>query len=142
AFGLPVAIDERFIELDYGGFDLQPLSEVPAETWAAWRSDPDFRPPDGETFNELATRVNAGLDDLLERAATEDVVVLSHVSPVKAAVAWALGCPISISWRCYVAQAAITEIGVARGGPSLRLFNGVSHLAEIGEPGSGPTGGA
>lgn len=131
AFGQPVTVDDRFIELDYGQFDLKPLSDVPAEVWAAWRSDPDFRPPDGETFNELAARVTAGLDDLAARAATEDVVVVSHVSPIKASLAWALGCPITISWRCFVAQASIMEIGVSRGIPSLRLFNRVSHLDDI-----------
>lgn len=128
AFGSPVEIDDRFIELDYGEFDLKPLADVPAEVWAAWRSDADFRPPGGETFNELAARVNAGLDALAEQAAEEDVVVVSHVSPIKAAVAWALGASIGISWRCFVAQASITEIGMTRGVPSLRMFNGVTHL--------------
>lgn len=128
AFDMPVVVDDRFIELDYGDFDLKPLADVPAEVWAAWRSDADFRPPNGETFNELAARVNAGLDDLLEQATEQDVVVVSHVSPIKASVAWALGCSIDISWRCFVAQAAITEIGVSRDVPSLRMFNGVAHL--------------
>jgi broad specificity phosphatase PhoE len=131
AFGLPVTTDDRLVELDYGEFDLRPLKEVPAETWAAWRSDSDFRPPGGETLNELAGRVNAALSDLVAEAKEGDVVVVSHVSPIKAAVAWALQCPIDISWRCYVAQASITEIGVSGPAPSLRLFNGVSHLDDL-----------
>ncbi|MEZ5229356.1 MAG: histidine phosphatase family protein [Acidimicrobiales bacterium] len=47
---------ERLIELDYGDFDLRPLAEITPETWAAWRADPNFRPPNGETLVELATR--------------------------------------------------------------------------------------
>lgn len=128
AFGLPVETDERLMELDYGDFDLQPLSEVPAETWAEWRSDTDFRPPGGETLNELAARVFPVLDELAETARDSNVVVVSHVSPIKASVAWALQCSMGISWRCFVAQASITEIAVTDNGPSLRLFNGVSHL--------------
>ncbi|MEM7275179.1 MAG: histidine phosphatase family protein [Actinomycetota bacterium] len=131
AFGQPVRIDERLIELDYGDFDLTPMSEVPAETWARWRADADFRPPGGETLSELASRVGAALDELAEEAADRDVVVVTHVSPIKAGVAWALGCPIDISWRCYVAQASITEIGAGRAGPSLRSFNAVGHLDGI-----------
>lgn len=131
AFGLPVTTDDRLIELDYGDFDLKPLSEIPAETWAEWRSDSDFRPPGGETLNELGTRVFAALDELATSATTRDVVVVSHVSPIKAAVAWALQSPMSISWRCFVAQASITEIGISQNGPSLRLFNAVSHLGAI-----------
>ncbi|MGI9598865.1 MAG: histidine phosphatase family protein [Acidimicrobiales bacterium] len=132
AFGLAVETDDRLVELDYGEFDLKPLSEVPAEVWARWRSDSDFRPPGGETLNELGARVFAALDELARSAVERDVVVVSHVSPIKAAVAWALQSPMAISWRCYVAQASITEIGVTANGPSLRLFNGVAHLDTVG----------
>ena len=33
AFGLPIEIDQRFIELDYGDFDGMLQKEVPATTW-------------------------------------------------------------------------------------------------------------
>lgn len=128
AFGAEVEIDERLIELDYGEFDLVPLRDIPAEVWRQWREDPDFRPPGGETLRELAGRVSAALDAVVERAADEDVVVVSHVSPIKASLAWALGVGIEISWRSFVAQASITEIGITPNGPSLRMFNRVSHL--------------
>lgn len=131
AFGRDVTTDDRLVELDYGDFDLRPLSEVPAETWARWRADSDFRPPGGETLNELRRRVFAALDELTDEAVESDVVVVSHVSPIKAAVAWALNCEMGISWRCFVAQASITEIAMSATGPSLRLFNGVSHLEGI-----------
>ena len=133
AFGLPVTTDDRLVELDYGEFDLRPLSEIPAETWARWRTDSGFRPPGGETLDELGARVVAALDDVAAAATDRDVVVVSHVSPIKAAVAWALGCGMEISWRCFVAQASITEVAVTANGPSLRLFNGVAHLSGIAE---------
>lgn len=128
AFDRPVEIDERLIELDYGRYDLRPMAEIPAETWAAWRADPDFRPPDGETLNELAARVSPCLDELAADASVEDVMVVTHVSPIKAAVAWALGCSITVSWRCYVAPASVSEVGFGPAGPSLRLFNSTGHL--------------
>lgn len=131
AFGLPIEEDARLVELDYGSLDLKPLSEVPPEIWAQWRTDSDFRPPGGETLNELGARVSEALDDLAGVAAEHDVVVVTHVSPIKAAVAWSLRCPMDISWRCFVAQASITEIAVTGHGPSLRLFNGVGHLDDI-----------
>lgn len=137
AFGVPVATDERLVELDYGDFDLQPLSEISPEVWAAWRADSDFRPPNGETLNELGRRVTEVLDEWAERAIDADVVVMTHVSPIKAAVAWALDCDMHISWRCFVAQASITEIAVSANGPSLRLFNGVDHLGADGLAGGG-----
>lgn len=126
-----VALDERFLELDYGELDLTPVSEVPAATWAAWRADPHFRPPGGETLAELADRVAAGLEHWVAEAtaAGRDLLVVTHVSPIKAAVAWALGVGIGISWRTYVAQASVTRIAVSERGPSLHAFNDVSHLA-------------
>jgi broad specificity phosphatase PhoE len=133
ALGVPVEVDERLVELDYGEYDLIPLQDIPAETWRRWREDPTFRPPGGETLEELAVRVGEALDGVRERARHADVVVVSHVSPIKAALAWALGVSIAVSWRCFVGQASITEIGMSPNGPSLRLFNGVSHLDGIEE---------
>src|SRR3954471_7417071 len=53
----PVDIDERWIELDYGVLDGTPVLEVSPETWAKWRTDPDFAPEDGETLASLGRRV-------------------------------------------------------------------------------------
>ena len=49
AFGLPLEIDERWIELDYGEFDGMPVESVGAEVWKQWRSDLRFAPPGGES---------------------------------------------------------------------------------------------
>jgi len=124
-----VVTDDRLLELDYGEFDLRPLAEIPAETWARWRTDPGFRPPGGETLRELASRVGAALDAQVGDATDGDVVVVTHVSPIKAALAWALGVGVEISWRSFVAQASITQIAVTDRGPSLHTFNSVSHLS-------------
>ena len=43
--------------------------------------------------------------------------MVTHVSPVKAAVGWALGVGDDVSWRLCVAPASITRIGITpRGG--------------------------
>jgi broad specificity phosphatase PhoE len=54
--------------------------------------------------------------------------VVSHVSPIKAAVAWALGVGDEITWRMWVAPASITRIGCSGPAPSLRSFNELAHL--------------
>lgn len=128
ALGLPVEVDERWIELDYGDFELRPVNGVSAEEWERWRADLDFCPPAGESIAALGQRVRAACDDLAEEARVSDVVVVTHVSPVKAALAWALGVSDSVAWRSYVAVASITRIGFGGSGPSLRSFNEVAHL--------------
>jgi broad specificity phosphatase PhoE len=67
--------------------------------------------------------VRAACVDLVESAIDRVVVVTSHVSPIKAAVAWALGAPPSISWRCFLDQAAICRIMCTPNGPMLVGFN-------------------
>lgn len=127
--GSEVETDERLIELDYGEYDLRPLAEIPAAVWAQWRSDPTFRPPGGETLAELGDRVHRCLDELGPDATDGDVIAVTHVSPIKAAVAWALGVGPETSWRCFVAQASLTKISVsAERGPSLQAFNLEDHL--------------
>lgn len=126
---LPVEIDERWVELDYGELDEMPVSEVPAGTWADWRADVTWRPPGGESLADLGARVRAAAADLAADAAERDVVVVTHVSPIKAAVAWALGVSDEVAWRMWVAPASITRIGVRPDGtPSLRGFNDLAHL--------------
>lgn len=132
--GAEVEVDERWIELDYGELEGVPVADVPAATWAAWRSDADWRPPGGETHAELGRRVRAACDELA--AGEGPVVVVTHVSPVKAAVAWALGVGDAVTWRLYVAPASITTIAVRDGTPTLQAFNVTAHC----DPPAGPRG--
>jgi broad specificity phosphatase PhoE len=126
--GVEVEIDERWIELDYGEFDGTPAGEVPAAVWAKWRSDLDFAPPGGESFRQLGARVAEACRALADEAVDHDIVVVTHVSPIKAAVAWSLGAGDDLVWRLYVAQASISRIAVSRTGPMLHSFNEVAHL--------------
>lgn len=128
AFGCPVEVDERWIELDYGDLDGTPLREVPADVWMAWRADVTLAPGGGESLVELGTRVRAACAAVAEEAAGTDIVVVTHVSPVKAALAWALGVGDEVSWRAFVAPGSITRIATAGPGPSLHSFNGCAHL--------------
>jgi broad specificity phosphatase PhoE len=123
ALGRPVEVDERWIEVDYGVLDGTKVSDVPAETWAAWRADPTFAPPGGESLASVAVRVRAACDDLAERARVRDVVVVTHVSPIKAALAWVLGSDESLAWRVFVDIASIARIAIDDRGPVLRSLN-------------------
>jgi broad specificity phosphatase PhoE len=128
AFGVPVEIDERWIELDYGEWDEQPLTVIPAEVWARWRADLDLRPPGGETLRELGARVRAACDSLVDDARDSDVVVVSHVSPLKAALAWALDVGDELAWRLHVTPASLSRVAIRPHGPVLLSFNETAHL--------------
>ena len=126
--GLPVEIDERWVEVDYGEFDGQKLTDIPAEVWRHWRSDPAFVPPGGESLASAGARVREACEELFADpggAARGDgtVVVVSHVSPIKAAACWSLGMGDEAAWRLYLANASATMIRWGPGGPVLAGFN-------------------
>ena len=123
AFGRPVEIDERWIELDYGELDGRAPDSVPDEVWAQWRADSSFAPPGGESLSTLSSRVAAACAELWEEAASSTVVVVTHVSPIKAALAWAMDVPIATSWRMYVEDASVSRIDLSSDGPVVRWFN-------------------
>lgn len=126
--GLPVAIDERWAELDYGDWDELPISEIRASQWQRWRADTSFAPPGGESLAQLNDRVGAACDELAAVAAGQHVAVFTHVSPIKAAVRWVLGTADEISWHLHVSQAQITRIGFQGPVPRLASYNDTSHL--------------
>ena len=126
--GLPVRIDERWIELDYGEWDELPITDVSADQWTQWRNDPMFAPPGGESLAELDRRVVEACDDLVGEATELNVAVFTHVSPIKSAISWALGVNDPISWRLHVGQAQISRILIRDGRPVLNSFNETWHL--------------
>ena len=65
----------------------------------------------------LGVRVRAACEDLLDEARDRDVIVVSHVSPIKAALAWALGVGDDVGWRMFVRVASIARVGIGPWGP-------------------------
>lgn len=128
ALGQPFEVDDRWVEIDYGTLDGTPLAEVPPELWARWRSDTSFTPGGGESLADLGTRVRAAAQELLEESRERDVVVVTHVSPIKAVAGWALGVGDEVAWRMWCAPASITRIGVTGSTPSLHAYNVTAHL--------------
>jgi broad specificity phosphatase PhoE len=121
--GPPVFLDERWAEIDYGELEGMTLSDVPADVWATWRADPAWAPPGGESLTDVGARVRAACVDLADEASTRDVVVVSHVSPIKAAVAWALGVGDAVVWRMFLDVAGVSRISIGSSGPSLHSYN-------------------
>ncbi len=122
-FGKPVTLDDRWLELAYGELEGMPASEVSGEVWRQWRDDPLFATEGGESFGALDARVRDACNDLVARMGDRNVVVVSHVSPIKAAVAWALNAPIGIMFHCHLSQASLCQIGIGKFGPLLHSFN-------------------
>ena len=55
-----------------------------------WLDDEHFAPEGGETLHEVMTRVVAACVDLIDAAREGNVAVVTHATPLKVAMAWAL----------------------------------------------------
>jgi alpha-ribazole phosphatase len=144
SLGLPVEVDERWVEVDYGDYEGQSLSSVPRRTWAKWRSNPEEPWPGGESLCDVSRRVAECCEELFAlegdgARADSDLVVVSHVSPIKAAVAWALGAEATVVWRLYLANGSITRIGWGADAPVLRSFNETFPAAAAASAAAAPT---
>lgn len=129
-FDRPVTVDDRWIEIAYGEYEGVPAGEVPPEVWQAWRTNSEFKTRGGESFGSLDERVRAACEELAEHMNGRDIVVVSHVSPIKAAVAWALGVTMDIMFHCHLSQASLCRIDVGRFGPLLHSFNEQAPVPE------------
>lgn len=117
--GVEVEVDERWVELDYGELEGLPVSALPERM----REDPECVPAGGESVAAVGARVRAACAELAAPAADADVVVVSHVSPIKAAVAWALGVGDEVAWRTFLADGAVCRIETAGRHPVLLSFS-------------------
>ncbi|MBA3287801.1 MAG: histidine phosphatase family protein [Acidimicrobiia bacterium] len=123
AWGLPYEVDDRWVELSYGEFEGVPHADFPSAVWSRWWRDGDWVPEGGESLNGLVTRVREACEEMIERARDHRVAVVSHVSPIKAAVAWSIGADIDIAWRSHLSHASICRIDMREIGPVLCTFN-------------------
>ncbi len=123
AFGRPYVVDDRWIELDYGVLEGLELTAAPAALWKSWRADSSFVPEGGESLDTMDRRVREACVELAERAADRVIAVVSHVSPIKAAVAWALGVGVEMAWRSHLDPGSVCRIEQRVIGPVLTSFN-------------------
>ena len=56
------------------------------------------------------------------------MIAVSHVSPIKAAVTWAMGADPLLAWRMFLDVASVSRIGAPNGVPTLLGFDETAHL--------------
>jgi broad specificity phosphatase PhoE len=141
ALGLPVQLDPRLREFNYGCW--QGLTRAEAAAWdseafAAYSAAPEtIRVPGGECQAELAARVRAALTDILGAHAERQVLVVTHGGPIRAILRhyglWSGQRPSG--------NASCTVVEVSRDGTARLVVDGdVSYLpADLRPESSGTT---
>lgn len=132
--GLEVESEEGLRETDFGEWEGMTFGEVQErrpEDLARWLADPEEAPPGGESLAAAVRRAGEGRDKVAARHRSRKVLVVTHVTPIKALVAQALGAPVEALYRMHVDVASVTRVDVFSDGPMLlRSFNDTHHLGE------------
>ncbi|MFC9788662.1 bifunctional RNase H/acid phosphatase [Rhodococcus sp. NPDC127528] len=132
ALGLPVRVHEGLTETDFGQWEGLTFAEASAhdpDLHRRWLSDTSLRPPGGESFDEVRGRVEGVRDDLTRDYPGQNVLIVSHVTPIKTLLQLALDVGPSLLYRLHLdlASLSIAEF-YPDGGSSVRLVNDTSHL--------------
>jgi broad specificity phosphatase PhoE/ribonuclease HI len=111
--GLPVAVDEEWIEAGFGEWEGLTYGEIvrryPAQV-AAWQGSTTVAPPGGESLDDLVERVAAARRRVLRAYAGQTVVVVTHATPVRAVLQDALLAGPEALWRLRITAAGLSVV--------------------------------
>lgn len=132
ALGLDVTVDEDFIETDFGAWEGLTFSEAAArdpELHRRWLYDTGALPPGGESFDDVLRRVRRGRDRIVAAHPGSNILVVSHVTPIKSMLRMALDAGSGILYRLHLdlASLSIAEF-YPDGASSVRLVNQTGYL--------------
>ena len=127
ALGLEVGLVEDLAEAAFGSWEGLSYAEVQQrwpEELAAWLEDTAAAPPGGESYHDVAARARTALDELLAAYAGRSVLAVSHVTPIKMLVRFAIDAPMDVVHHLQVAPGSLTTLAWwADGIPALQQFS-------------------
>ncbi|MEV5836838.1 bifunctional RNase H/acid phosphatase [Nocardia sp. NPDC052112] len=132
ALDVPMRVIDGLTETDFGaweGLTFLEAAQCDPQLHARWLGDPSVPAPNGESFDQVRERVEAARRDLVALYPGQNIVVVSHVTPIKTLLQLALGVGPSLLYRLHLdlASLSIAEF-YPDGGSSVRLVNDTSYL--------------
>jgi broad specificity phosphatase PhoE/ribonuclease HI len=132
ALGLEVAVDDDLIETDFGdweGLTFSEAAERDPELHGRWMRDTSVTPPGGESFDAVAQRIRRARNRLIAENGAATVLVVSHVTPIKTMLQFALDAGASILHRLHLDLASLSVAEFYPDGPSsVKLVNQTAYL--------------
>ena len=119
-FGEPTT-DARLVEMNFGDWEMRRWDDLPRQEIDAWASDLcGYRPPNGETLQEVAVRtIDWGESQPRDRT----VVAVAHGGPWRALTAYLLGIPLEHSTRVEIEWGGRALFRISDHGAQLRGWN-------------------
>ncbi|TGV02728.1 alpha-ribazole phosphatase [Flavivirga rizhaonensis] len=95
-----VLLDDRLKELDFGDWEMKAWNNISEETLNPWMKDfVNVRVPNGESYVELASRVNAFFEDFIKSHDEKDLIIVSHAGPIRTFLSSILNIPLEKSFN-------------------------------------------
>lgn len=130
--GLDIHVDDDLRETDFGEWEGLTFGEAHARDRAihdAWLSNPEMPPPGGEAFRAVDDRVAEARDRIVTRHGAGTILVVSHVTPVKALLRQGLATGFELYTRLHLDLASLSVAEFYADGPtSVTLINDTAHL--------------
>ncbi|MFN7916770.1 MAG: histidine phosphatase family protein [Vicinamibacterales bacterium] len=126
ARGLPIQLEPRFIEVDFGGWTNRTFADIaPDPHWQFYNAYRGAtRPPSGEGLLDVQCRTVDALLDLQERHPDQVVAVFSHADTLRAILLYFLGMPVDFVQRLDIMPARISVLQLGGGAPRVLQVNG------------------
>jgi probable phosphoglycerate mutase len=113
AVGVDPVVDPEWDEQSFGEWDGRSIEELvdgEREAMRALRDDATYRPPGGESHDDLVARVVPAWERMVARGGTS--VVVCHRKPILVVLAHLLGLPHDRAWRLAAAPGSLTAVEV------------------------------
>ncbi len=120
---LPTTVDDRWMEIDFGEYDDRKIGEVMHKLGAAWATDIEYVPEGGESVGHMHRRVGLALDEMLPHDPDENILVVTHATPIKSVMAWVLGGGAEMILKSWVNLGSVTTFAAGPQGLLLIEFN-------------------
>jgi alpha-ribazole phosphatase/probable phosphoglycerate mutase len=121
--GLPLAMDDRLVELGFGAWEGRTADELTAEDPEAlvrFRRDPvAHAPPGAEPLASFRGRILEAWNALREQHHGKHVLVIAHAGVIRMMVAQALDIPLQHIFRLQVPSAGLTRLRLESNGDDL-----------------------
>lgn len=121
--GLPLAMDDRLVELGFGAWEGRTADELTAqdpELLIKFRRDPiAHAPPGAEPLASFRDRILEAWNALREQHHGKHVLVVAHAGVIRMMVAQALGIPLQHIFRLQVPSAGLTRLRLESNGDEL-----------------------
>lgn len=107
--------DERIKEIFFGewnGLSNEELFGKDPEILASWRGSLSFRPPGGESIEDLITRTSEFVDEVRKNYANRTVIIVSHMMPTRAMTYQIVGGEQRYLWSTSFAPASVSAFRV------------------------------